>query len=376
MSFGPIFVSVIVIFNTMIPLSLYISLEIVKVFQMFLMQTDLDLYDPTSGIPMEFRTTTINEELGQVKYVLSDKTGTLTNNSMRFRKMSVLGLELVHDPKSQGHVTLQDEHRLSSAHARTYQLTLYTQTYPDSAFAKAINNFLLSIALCHTVIPETKANGDIDYQATSPDEAALVIAAKDLGYVLIDRQGQYITIKRHATDSTMCLSEEVYQILDILEFSSERKRMSVIVKTPERQLCMFCKSADSTIVPLLRLSKLVHDQARDVAKRAEIRKSIEAEDWLRRSFDVLSQRLSISRSSLEIERLSMSSTGRPSFGAKRSGSYIPLEERAGGGSVLLKGRLSTARASTSQARSLSRASEEDSPHFSIVPSDDVILANC
>lgn len=66
-AFFPILVSFIILFNTMIPLSLYVSLEIVKLFQMLLMN-DVDMYDEDSNTPMEARTSTINEDLGQVKY--------------------------------------------------------------------------------------------------------------------------------------------------------------------------------------------------------------------------------------------------------------------------------------------------------------------
>jgi phospholipid-translocating ATPase len=66
--FFPIFASFVIMFNTMIPLSLYVSLEIVKLFQMILMN-DIDMYDEDSDTPMEARTSTINEELGQVRYV-------------------------------------------------------------------------------------------------------------------------------------------------------------------------------------------------------------------------------------------------------------------------------------------------------------------
>ena len=65
-AFGPIIVSFIIMFNTMIPLSLYVSLEIVKVAQMFLLN-DIDMYDQVSDTPMEARTSTINEELGQIR---------------------------------------------------------------------------------------------------------------------------------------------------------------------------------------------------------------------------------------------------------------------------------------------------------------------
>ena len=65
-AFFPILSSFIILFNTMVPLSLYVSLEIVKAFQVYFMN-DIEMYDEESNTPMEARTNTINEELGQVK---------------------------------------------------------------------------------------------------------------------------------------------------------------------------------------------------------------------------------------------------------------------------------------------------------------------
>ncbi|KAL8864535.1 MAG: hypothetical protein Q9198_009801, partial [Flavoplaca austrocitrina] len=227
--FFPILASFIILFNTMIPLSLYVSLEIVKLFQMILMN-DIEMFDEESNTPMEARTSTINEELGQISYIFSDKTGTLTNNSMRFRKMSVAGTAWLHDfdvrpanakdltntiPESNrkgkepirrgtspsvspaisrpgGPGTVDNptsaisrngsmgsvlnasaKSNMVQPEMRTAVLIRYIENRPHTMFAKKARFFLLSLALCHTCLPEKNEKQEIEYQAASPDEIAL-----------------------------------------------------------------------------------------------------------------------------------------------------------------------------------------------------------
>lgn len=369
--FFPILVSFIILFNTMIPLSLYVSLEIVKLFQILLMN-DVDMYHEASNTPMEARTSTINEELGQVNYIFSDKTGTLTNNSMRFRKMSIAGTAWLHDPDVQEDAIkeatrktiLQKRHskgkkvirrgisrstsgeasaaqgmsptscgspgvRNSSTRRRwkpssrthrsqpehgTAQLLQYIQHRPYTIFARKVRFFLLSISLCHTCFPEKTSDGEIEYQAASPDEQALVRAAQDLGYVMIDRQHSTITVKTlprgHGDEPTF----EIYQILDVIEFSSNRKRMSIIVRMPDNRICIFCKGADSTLIRLLRLSGLALAKAVEIGQRVSMRQSLEAQEALRRrASEAKSRKDSMTRKSTSMHRPSLGGITRPSM---------------------------------------------------------------
>ena len=348
-SYGPIFTSFLIMFNTMIPISLYVSMEIVKVAQMLLLN-DIDMYDPETDTPLEARTSTINEELGQVSYIFSDKTGTLTNNSMRFRKMSVAGTAWLHDADLQEEAAREGDHtklihkkrsakgkkaigrksnvseiqmprpsnvsaavdpvrpgRSATTH-RTAEMIDYIQRKPYTIFARKAKLFILSMALCHTCIPEEDETGSTTFQASSPDELALVLAAQELGYLVHDRQSNTLTIRTQPNGPDEATTDEVYEIMDVIEFSSARKRMSVIVRMPDQRICLFCKGADTTLMRLLKQAALAQEKATEIERRASKRKNAEANQVIRRNSEHQSRKNSVVRSSMT----------RPSFTRRRS----------------------------------------------------------
>ncbi|PVV02336.1 hypothetical protein BB560_003215 [Smittium megazygosporum] len=360
----------IVMLNALIPISLYVTLEGVKIFQVYMMQQDIEMYYEKTDTPMAARTTAINEDLGMVKFILSDKTGTLTENIMRFKAAMVGGLAFSHsqslsnsfsdsqllskslepsesnspdhleivnlpepDDVNKSNSTMKSQkdnlfhsdlekspsHQSSTAKEQSHNFysNLKVDTtlscLPPSSFISAIseNNhpvhetlksdglsnpaqldckqfqlFLKSLSLCHSVQPDVDyATGEVSgFQSSSPDEKALVLAAAQLGYIVTERVGPLLKLRivnsdrlaewytnvssvnndnssdleNHEQNSfNICPQDpeadtvEEYEVLAVLDFTSARKRMSVVYRCPDGKIHLFCKGADSVILPRL-----------------------------------------------------------------------------------------------------------------------------
>ena len=227
-------------------------MEIVKYFVGMLINSDMDMYHEESNTPAAARTSSLVEELGQVDYVFSDKTGTLTCNVMEFKMVSIAGVayaEVVPDEKK----PRIDENGkqvviiLILTYKGWYDFERLKSFETSHPTGHIIQEFLQLLSVCHTVIPEESEEepGKIIFQASSPDEAALVKGAQSLGYIFTTRRPRSVSILHNG------IAQE-WEILNICEFNSTRKRMSAVVRDPQGKIKLYIKGADTVILERLK----------------------------------------------------------------------------------------------------------------------------
>lgn len=221
----------------MIPISLYVIIEMLKLTQAYLINNDIEMYSHENESWSRCRNSDLIEELGQVEFMFSDKTGTLTKNQMDLKKCSV-NREIYGD--------LVGDEEVQEGLCKSSVDTIFKQMMGSDSNkqTRSVRNFLTALSVCHTVVCDRdKVNPDIiNYQSSSPDELALVIGAKQMGYEL----------KYRSTDSVGVFNQhegyiEEYKVLAEFPFSSDRKRMSMIIKDDDTYF-LFCKGADAVMM--------------------------------------------------------------------------------------------------------------------------------
>ncbi|KAI8982302.1 hypothetical protein BDF20DRAFT_834937 [Mycotypha africana] len=293
------FWTTLVIYQNIIPISLYISVQIVKTAAAYFIHTDIDMYNKKLDQPCIPKTWNISDDLGQIEYIFSDKTGTLTQNIMEFRRCTIngvcyglgeteasIGAKLREDEAGGTTAAVKDSMKIATqldlekarAEMLQKQRDLFNHAYinPLSTFvdpqlfddikaenehSQSIVHFFSALALCHTVIPEIPDDQPhkIEYKAQSPDEAALVATAKDMGFTFVGREQDNVIVN-------IMGEQRNFQLLHVLEFNSTRKRMSVIMRSPQdNRIILLCKGADSVIYE--RLSTGLEKKDDEACKR-------------------------------------------------------------------------------------------------------------
>ena len=229
--------SYFILFNNFLPINLYVIMDFVNLLQSLLISSDMEMYDEETDSPATCRSTNLCQELGQVQYIFSDKTGTLTQNLMVFREFSIGGSAPYGEAGADGGVAKPVERAVAEAKGKPERTRL--------------DDFLVALTVAHTVVVDEEG----ELQAESPDEAALIEGAGRAGYRLSSRGGDGVKV---SVDGEA--APRAYRVLAVNTFSSKRKRMSVVVALPDGSLRLIMKGADNMVYD--RLSATSDDQQR------------------------------------------------------------------------------------------------------------------
>ncbi|XP_044738524.1 probable phospholipid-transporting ATPase IIB isoform X3 [Chrysoperla carnea] len=262
----------VLLFSYIIPISLRVNLDMGKSYYSYAIG-----HDPTMP-GTTVRCTTIPEELGRISYLLTDKTGTLTQNSMVLKRLH-LGtvsynqdsFEIVKNMLSGAFN--QSENALTPARLRKSENT-------------RVRDAVQALALCHNVTPiyeesdnaetssvisDTEADQhfqqnmaeprECTYQASSPDEIALVQWTQQVGLALVNRDLVSMQLRGPGNRSAR------YSILQVFPFTSETKRMGIIVKDLQSgEICFYLKGADVVMSTIVQYTDWLDEECGNMAR--------------------------------------------------------------------------------------------------------------
>ena len=245
--------------NTMIPISLIVTIEVSKYVQGKFLRYDVNMYSSIRNKFCKPNSVTINEELGKINYIFSDKTGTLTSNKMNF-KFAVIGNKCYEYLRNEQDRSIRNEikgffkgdmftwsEEKSSSNEEIWVKSQYKGRTVEVNLNETndlIREYWKAIAIANEVVCVEKDNKMV-YQGMSPDDIELVTAAKDQGFQFMSSESTKTRVVQLGQSTVN------FEVLNIEEFSSDRARMSIVIRDAG-VIKMYMKGADSKIKPLLR----------------------------------------------------------------------------------------------------------------------------
>lgn len=256
----------LILFSTIIPISLRVNLDLGKTVYAYFIEHDRGIPDTV------VRTSTIPEDLGRIEYLLSDKTGTLTQNEMQLRKIHVGTVAYAGEAIEEVAAYVDQAFAADGSQVmRGVEMGSTTKTRRE--IGVRVRDLILALALCHNVTPtsdEVDGKKVVSYQASSPDEIAIVEFTESVGLRLLQRNRESIVLQSTKTNKIVIRAE----IKDIFPFTSESKRMGIIVSissdvpglSTSDELWFFQKGADTVMASIVAANDWLDEETANMAR--------------------------------------------------------------------------------------------------------------
>ncbi|WVQ93981.1 hypothetical protein IAU59_001059 [Kwoniella sp. CBS 9459] len=246
----------LILFSSIIPISLRVNLDMGKTVYAHQIQSDPEI--PETVV----RTSTLPEELGRIEYLLSDKTGTLTRNEMELKKLHmgtlVFGWDSMDEVAHLLSTALQEQ---DGAMERRKSSMSAVPGRGRRDMSSRVRDAVMALATCHNVTPVTNDDGTITYQASSPDEVAIVQWTESVGLRLTHRDRTSMVVCSNAGQ------EYTFDILAVFPFTSESKRMGIVVRDRSADTITFVqKGADTIMSKLVQKNDWLDEECGNMAR--------------------------------------------------------------------------------------------------------------